>query len=744
MKKLIITVIVSAVLFTVLVPQLPVYAADYNYGEALQKAIMFYEFQMAGDLPDNIRNNWRADSCLGDGSDVGLDLTGGWFDAGDHVKFNLPMAYTAAMLAWAVYEYKDALQKSGQLGYLMDQIKWASDYFIKCHPEKNVYYYQVGNGNADHRWWVPAECIDSQVERPSYKVDLANPGSTVTAGTAAALAATAVVFKDSNPAYAAECIRHAKELYDFAETTMSDKGYIEALNFYTSHSGWYDELSWAGAWIYLADGDEKYLEKAEKYVDKWPLESQTPYIAFSWGHCWDDVHYGAALLLAKITNKSLYKETMERHLDFWTVGYEGRRIKYTPKGLAHLTDWGVLRHATTTAFLACIYSDWSGCSKEKANIYMDFAKKQADYALGSSGRSYVVGFGVNPPEHPHHRTAHSSWCDSMKVPEYHRQVLYGALVGGPDATDAYVDDVGNYVTNEVACDYNAGFVGLLAKMYGEYGGNPIPNFMAIEEKTNEEVYVEASVSSNNGADLKTYLYNKSGWPARVYDKLSFRYFMDLTEYVSAGYNPDDITTSIIYSAASTAKISKPILYDASKNIYYCEINLSGTKIFPGSNSDHQKETQFKIQPPSGAPWDNTNDFSYQGIKKNGELVKELPVYNDGVLIFGVEPDGTVPTSPTPTVKPSPSPSVNPTPTQSVLYGDINLDGKINSSDVTLLKRYVVKSIDVFPTVYPEKSLIAADVNGDGKVNSTDYSYLKRYILKIIPTIPGNDGQYRFD
>ena len=147
MKKLT-SFIISAIIFVVfLAPQLPVYAANYNYGEALQKAIMFYEFQMSGELPDNIRNNWRGDSCLGDGSDVGLDLTGGWFDAGDHVKFNLPMAYTTSMLAWAVYEYKDALVKSGQLTYLMDQIKWASDYFIKCHPEKNVYYYQVGVGD---------------------------------------------------------------------------------------------------------------------------------------------------------------------------------------------------------------------------------------------------------------------------------------------------------------------------------------------------------------------------------------------------------------------------------------------------------------------------------------------------------------------------------------------------------------------------------------------------------------------
>ena len=35
--------------------------------------------------------------------------------------------------------------------------------------------------------------------------------------------------------------------------------------------------------------------------------------------------------------------------------------------------------------------------------------------------------------------------------------LFGALVGGPDENDNYVDDRSDYVSNEVACDYNAGF-----------------------------------------------------------------------------------------------------------------------------------------------------------------------------------------------------------------------------------------------------------------------------------------------
>lgn len=65
----------------------------HNYAELLQKSLLFYEAQRSGRLPENSRLNWRGDSGLEDGKDVGLDLTGGWYDAGDHVKFGLPMAY---------------------------------------------------------------------------------------------------------------------------------------------------------------------------------------------------------------------------------------------------------------------------------------------------------------------------------------------------------------------------------------------------------------------------------------------------------------------------------------------------------------------------------------------------------------------------------------------------------------------------------------------------------------------------
>ena len=72
--------------------------APFNYAEALQKSLYFYEVQQAGPLPEWNRVSWRGDSTMSD------DVQGGRYDAGDHVKFNLPMAYSAAMLAWGIYQ----------------------------------------------------------------------------------------------------------------------------------------------------------------------------------------------------------------------------------------------------------------------------------------------------------------------------------------------------------------------------------------------------------------------------------------------------------------------------------------------------------------------------------------------------------------------------------------------------------------------------------------------------------------
>ena len=597
----------------------------FNYGEALQKSILFYELQRSGDIDEKTaRSNWRGDSGMNDGADVGLDLTGGLYDAGDNVKFNLPMAYTSTMLAWSIYEDRDAYTKSGQLSYALGNIKWICDYLIKCHPSKDVYYYQVGDGNADHAWWGPAEVM--QMNRPAYKVDRNSPGSTVVGEAAAALAAAAVVFKDTDKSYSEKCLTHAKQLFEFADSTKSDAGYTAANGFYSSFSGFYDELIWSATWLYIATGDKTYLTKADKYFDGFEPD-------YKWTLGWDNKFYGAACLLANLTGGAKYKSALEKNLDWW-CGIGGESITYSPKGLAWLDSWGSLRYAANAAFLAGSYVDGGQCPASKKAAYTKLLETQIDYALGSSGRSYVVGYGVNPPEHPHHRTAQGSWANNMSEPNYHRHVLYGALVGGPDASDGYSDSVNDYCKNEVACDYNAGFTGALAKMYKKYGGQTLKNFGAVEQ-VGEELYVEyrTNATGNDFTEIKALVYNKSGWPARVTDNLELRYFVDLSET-----DPSAVKVSLNYNDG--AKFGGIYEWNKSKNIYYVSIDFSGVKIYPGGQSEHKKEVQFRMSAPG---WNAENDPSYKELSgSNGSsMVKAVSVglYEGGTLVFGTEPDG---------------------------------------------------------------------------------------------------------
>lgn len=602
---------------------------NFNYGEALQKSILFYELQRSGDLPEEVRCNWRGDSGLGDGSDVSLDLTGGWYDAGDHVKFNLPMAYTSAMLGWSVYEDRVAYEESGQLEYMLDNLRWVNDYLMRCHTEDYVYYYQVGNGGTDHSWWGPAEVM--QMERPAYCVTLDQPGSTVVGEAAAALAVGSIVFESADKEYSNQCLEHARVLYDFAEQTKSDSGYTMADGFYTSNSGFYDELSWAAVWLYLATGENEYLQKAEEYY----TQGSQDYI---WAQCWDDVHYGAALLLARITEDDTYKDAIETHLDYWTTGTAGgERITYTPKGLAWLDTWGSLRYATTTAFLASVYSEWDGCPSAKSSVYWDFAVAQADYALGSTGFSYQIGFGDSYPQNPHHRTAQGSYCNNMNEPQEARHTLYGALVGGPDASDNYTDEVSNYTTNEVACDYNAGFTGLLANLYSVYHGQTLVDFGAVEEITVPEFYAETgiNVEGDDFVEIKAFIYNVSAWPARVPDSLEYRYFIDLSECYEAGGTAADIEVTTNYMQAGSAAGLK--VWDEENHIYYLSIDFSGALIYPGGQEHYKKEIQVRMRNTRGV-WDNSNDPSFQGLSLGNVIMSNsVALYENGVLVFGSEP-----------------------------------------------------------------------------------------------------------
>ena len=269
-------ILVAAMAFIlVLVTSTPSLSQSQNYGEALQKSILFYEAQQAGKLPDWNRFPWRGDSTLTDGSDVGVDLSGGWVDAGDNVKFNFPLAFSVVNLAWGGIEYYDAYKASGQLKHLSQNIRWATDYLLQSFTNDNPGEYelfgQVGNGKLDHNWWGSLEVVHYEMERPAYKVDTSCPGSDLAGETAAALASSSILFRNNGEVeYADLLVQKAERLYDFASTYRGKYSDClqEANPFYTSVSGYQDELVWGAIWLHKAkqaqgDNSGAYLAKAE-------------------------------------------------------------------------------------------------------------------------------------------------------------------------------------------------------------------------------------------------------------------------------------------------------------------------------------------------------------------------------------------------------------------------------------------------------------------------------------------------
>ncbi len=614
----------------------PAAAPAFNYAEALQKSLLFYEAQQSGRKPDWNRVSWRGDSALRDGADAGLDLTGGWYDAGDHVKFGFPMAFSATMLAWGAVEYRAGYAASGQLTHLLNNLRYVNDYFVKAHPSPNVLYGQVGKGDDDHKWWGPAEVMP--MARPAYKIDASCGGADLAGETAAAMAASSMVFRPTDAAYADRLLTHARQLYTFADTVR--KSYHEcitdATSFYRSWSGFQDELVWGAIWLYRATGDAAYLAKAESEYDRLGTEPQTTTRSYKWTVAWDNKQFGAYVLLANLTGKQKYVDDANRWLDYWTVGVNGERVRYSPGGMAVLDSWGALRYAANTAFAALVYSDRTTDATRKAR-YHDFAVRQINYALGDNPRnsSYVIGFGTNPPRNPHHRTAHGSWWDSMTVPTETRHTLYGALVGGPSSpNDAYTDSRSDYVMNEVATDYNAGFTSALARLTQEYGGTPLANFPVPEQPDIDELTVETTVMQNEprATGLKVMIYNKSAFPARALTDAKFRYY-----FRPDGTGPVQVTPGYTQGcpAPTTAR-------QATGDLWYVEVDCTGHTIAPAGQSQHRMEVQFKVGVPEGGTWNPANDPSYQATAGPN---RNVPLYANGTRVWGSEPTSTPDTTP---------------------------------------------------------------------------------------------------
>jgi len=442
--------------------------------------LYFYEAQRAGKLPSTNRVSWRNDSVLSDGQDRGVDLSKGYFDAGNFIKCTYPLSFSVMSICWGALDYGKGYDSANQTAYLDDMLRWSLDWLMKAHPDSSTLYVLVADGaKADDTYWGGDAGIPQP--RPSYQINDTYPGTDAAALASAAFSSCASLYAGrsfngsyagpaslQDSAYANTLLTHAEQLYTFVANATGGKVTYQtsvppAASSYAS-SGFGDDLTLAALFLAMAEGSPARYQEASSLYQQYKLGGQDT--VFNW----DSKTAGLAVLFAQMgqasgfgTDISSWQTEAERYFD--NILQSGFR---TPGGLLYYngdSDEASLNPALNAAMLMTRYAQITTSSSKKSS-YLDYAQKQVDYVLGNNPMSspYVVGVNPNAPTNPHSAMASggNDIGEIDTVPQQEAYVLYGAVVGGPDKRDNFYYIRSDWPQAEVAIDYNAPMLTLAA------------------------------------------------------------------------------------------------------------------------------------------------------------------------------------------------------------------------------------------------------------------------------------------
>lgn len=440
-----------------------------EYADVNNKSVYFFGAQRSGNT-----HNWLTQQHSGskvsfvkDGLALGRDLSGGWHDAGDFIKFTLTIASSSYGLlksydAWPLsfsdeYDFDHNAGANG-IPDVLDQVKVATDYLIKTYLNQDSVVSRVG-GDQDHSHWTTSPMMSSYTtakgggSRPVYfetKGDIAGKA-------AASLALMSRLYRPFSPSYADSAFDIAEKMFDYA---LAHRGITPepGENYYQdSHDK--DDILCGATELYAADErgprSSEFLDSARSFDN----QTGVHYWVVDWANSSDYCRH-TLVKLGVTQAQSKWKSAVDSYID--QVSQE----QYV-KGLMYLNvDWGTSRYAVHAAFSAALYYDLIGGEQ-----YKEFAYSQLDYVMGLNeyNRSLIVGYGINPPTRPHHKNSYGRDVPDWNFDKEPLYELTGALVGGPSVGDAsgnttpgYSDILTDYVSNEVSIDYNVGLVGVSA------------------------------------------------------------------------------------------------------------------------------------------------------------------------------------------------------------------------------------------------------------------------------------------
>ncbi len=441
------------------------------YGGVLAPTLTFFRIQHCGN-PALLHGVCHlTDGTVANGvlSGTHVNVSGGWHDAGDYLKFVVTTGFAATLMLHAYQRHPEVFADSDDNGVpdVLDEARVGLDWLLKMwvndpDPAKQVLFYQVGDYQ-DHQygWRMPERDDIDHPNRPVFACE-DGKGANIAGKTAAAFALGAVLWNDPsrpfyNPARAATYRTAAQQIYAYgklrpaAQPSTSDISFSPPFTFY-NEINWEDEMALAAAELYRATGNANYLSEARTYATLAGSRYE-----FGWG----EVAALADYEIARLDPTFMPTATtyLLNDLSAYQSGFNANRF-----GAVTTSQWGSAAVMAGAALSALWYEDLTGDS-----TYHRMAQAQRDYLLGDNpwGVSFVNGVGATWPRHPHHQVADltgaelTGFWDEGPVSQavflaqgitLTRADVYAAFQS-PEAV--YHDDVADYITNEPTLTLNA-------------------------------------------------------------------------------------------------------------------------------------------------------------------------------------------------------------------------------------------------------------------------------------------------
>lgn len=698
-----------------------------TYGDALKLSLYFFDANQCG-ADDNVLT-WRgkchtydAEASLSSAKGLSsssvaaikaanggldtVDVSGGYHDAGDHLKFSNTMGYSCTNLAWSYFENPDSYKETGSEDHLLYILKKMCDYFMKVtylDDSGNViaFCYMVGD-DQDHNIWTAPE-VQTQ-NRPTYWADASNPSVDASGHMAAALAATSLAFRDKNADYADTCLKYANALEKFTE--KYPKATYEGIGSYYSCGNIEDKVAWSDLWCAIANNNGKLPDSYQaQYTPSNGVYNGSIYDY--WVYSWDKVWGGYSALLYSMDPQKYSAHGSELVFDMdQLVGNKNQA--YYPVG----GGWGASRYNCAWQMYALTYAKYtSGQDK-----YNEYAQGQMDYLLGNNpaNRSYLIGFGDSYPQHIHHRAANPD-KDTAKY------ILYGTLVGGPtDANGSYDDNTNSYSCTEPALDYNGCFALAIAGLYAVYGGSTTAAQSAIasaSEINSDFVFSYGSETPQPGTTTTeqttttTEETTTTTEESTVTTEKEKAEWADFPYYIMAG---DDFSASISYTGSNpdfqwTSSDPNVLEVEGSGLNATLHAKNGGTVTLTATNGSITltKEIGVAICIMTTSTTEETTTTTTESVTTDSD---ETTATTSGSETTTTTKGGDV--------------------TPASLYGDVNLDGRVDITDAVMLNKAAANTVQL-----SEQQRSNADCDANQEVDSNDAVVLLKFLVSIIKTLP---------